>query len=163
MSLIFLRRIVFANCYYNVIYLLQLAPPPFKAPIFCLKKRKRKSCPCERKSLKYLVKDNNLYTNLATFCTKFKPGFENVLVKAAVNLLQGHLGFSCKTPTLSQQDFHDREVRASHQRSPVFSLLANKIPTYRPSSRPPCFRSTSSSWGQISAGYADLVVSIIAV
>ena len=129
MSMIFLRKILFANCYYNVIYLLQLAPPPFKAPIFCLKKRKRKSCPCERKSLKYLVKDNNLYTNLATFCTKFIPGFENVLVKAAVNLLQGHLGFSCKTPTLSQQDFHDREVRASHQRSPVFSLLAKKIPT----------------------------------
>ena len=43
-----------------------------------------------------------------------------------------------------------------------FHCLQRRFPL-RPSSRPPCFRSTSSSWGQISAEYADLVVSIIAV
>ena len=55
------------------------------------------------------------FTNLTTFNTKIIPGFENVLVKAAVNLLQGHLGFTCKTATLSQYNFCDREVGASHQ------------------------------------------------
>ena len=43
-----------------------------------------------REKLKYLAKDNNLFTTLTTFNTKMIPGFKNAFVKAAVNLLQGH-------------------------------------------------------------------------
>ena len=42
----------------------------------------------EEKKREILVKDNNLFTNVTTFNTKIIPGFESVLVKASVNLLQ---------------------------------------------------------------------------
>ena len=42
-----------------------------------------------KKKEKYLVKDNNLFTNLTTFNTKIIPGFENVLVKAVPSLMEG--------------------------------------------------------------------------
>ena len=43
-----------------------------------------------------------------------------------------------------------------------FHCFQRRFPL-RPSSRPPCFRGTSSSWGQSNAEYADFVASIIEV
>ena len=76
--MIILRRIVFPHYYFNVISLLQFALPPFKALIFL-------------RRIVFAKYNSNVIYLLQFVLPPFKTGFENVLVKAAVNLLQGLL------------------------------------------------------------------------
>ena len=98
--------------------------------------------PCDGKSWKYGVKNNNLFTNLTTFNTKIIPGFENVLMKAAPSLMEGKALEEPSIFTACTEDSPE-DLHLDLLASGALHLLGGKA--------------------ALNNGYADPVVSIIAV